>query len=73
MVHGVRTGRALGAPRFRCDELRVERIGEPGDNLVLHIEKVSYRLVEPFRPKVIAGFGIDQLNVDAHAIAAALH
>ena len=41
------------------------------DNFVLHIEEIAERLVEPFGPEVIACSGIDQLHVDAHAIAGA--
>ena len=53
--------------------MRVERIGEAGDDLVLHVEKVGDGLVESLGPKMIARFGVDQLNVDPHPLAAALH
>ncbi len=42
------------------------------DDFVLHVEEIRERLVEPLRPEMIAAFGVDELNVDAHAIPAAL-
>src|SRR5690348_10622654 len=34
-------------------------IGEPRDDFVLHVEEIGYRLVEPFRPQVVAGLSVD--------------
>ncbi len=71
-VHRVRPWRALGTAGLRRNELGIERIGEPSDDLILHIEKVVHRLVESLGPKMIAGFGVDQLNIDPHTVAPAL-
>ena len=46
---------------------------EAPDDLVLHVEEISKRLVEPLRPKMAAGFGVNELHVDAHAVPAALN
>ena len=35
--------------------------------------KVGHRLVEPVRPQVVAGDGVDELDIDAHPAAAALN
>ena len=50
----------------------VERARQPRDDLVLHVEEVGQRLIETFCPEMIAGFGVDELDIDARAIAAAL-
>ena len=63
----------LRAPGFRREELRAERIGEPRDDLVLHVEEVGNGLVEPFRPEMGAARGVDELDVDAHSAACALN
>ena len=49
-VHGIRIRHILGALCFGGEQLRAQLIGEVGDNLVLHVEQVSHRLVEPVRP-----------------------
>ena len=49
-----------------------ERVRQARDDLVLHVEEIGQRLVEPLGPEMIAGLGVDELHVDAHAIAAAL-
>ena len=43
------------------------------DDFVLHVEEIGERLVEPLGPEMIAGFGVDELHVDAHAVSAALN
>jgi hypothetical protein len=53
--------------------LRIECIGDAGDDLVLHVEKIGHRFFEPLGPKVIAALGINELHVDAHPHAAALN
>src|SRR5260370_717048 len=55
------------------DELCIQRVSEPRYDFVLHVEQVGDRLVEAFGPKVIAGFGINQLHVYPKPVAAALH
>ncbi len=53
--------------------MRIQRIGEPRYDFVLHIEEVGDGLVEALGPQVIAGFGVDQLHVHPKPVAAALH
>ena len=48
-------------------------VGEPRYDFVLHIEEIGDRFVETLGPKMIAGFGIDQLHVHPKPIAIALH
>src|SRR5580704_3120853 len=72
-VHGIQVRHILGALCFRGDELRAQLIGELGDNFVLHVEKVGHRLVEPVCPQVVAGDGVDELDIDAHPVGAALN
>ena len=48
-------------------------MGAPRDDFVLYVEEIGQGLVEPLGPEMIAGFGVDQLHVDAHAVAAALN
>ena len=43
------------------------------DDLVLHVEEVGYGLVEALGPEMIASLGVDELDIDPHAVAAALH
>ena len=60
------------APRFGGDQFCAQFIGEPRDDLVLHVEEIGDGLVEALGPKMIAGLGIDELDIDPQAIAAAL-
>src|ERR1700722_8364085 len=71
-VHRVGVRRVFRAPRLGAYEPRVERIGEPRHGLVLHIEQVGERLVEPLCPEMVARFGVDELDIDPHAISAPL-
>ena len=50
----------------------VERARQTRDDFVLHVEEIGERLVEPLGPEMIAGLGVDELHVDAHAVPAAL-
>ena len=72
-VHRVGVRRLFRASRLGGDELRVQRVRQPRDDFVLHVEEIGQRLVEPLGPEMIAGFGVDELDVDAHAVAAALN
>ena len=72
-VHRVRGRRLFRASRLGGDELRVERACQSRDDFVLHVEEIGERLVEPLGPEMIAGFGVDELHIDAHAVAAALN
>ena len=51
----------------------IQRVGEPRYDFVLHIEQIGDRLVEALGPKVVAGFGVDQLHIDPKPVAATLH
>ena len=62
----------MPAPRFGGNQLRPQLVGEAGDDLVLHFEEISQRLVEAVGPKVIAGLRVDKLDVDPHAARVAL-
>src|SRR5215472_3002589 len=63
----------LGAPCLGFDQLCTQLPGEPGDDVVLHLEQIGRLFVEPLGPKVSAGIAIDQLHVEAQPVAAALH
>ena len=67
------SGDPLGAPRLRLDQLRAQLAGEPSNNVVLHLEQIGQFLVETLGPEMRAGVAIDQLYVNAHAVAPALH
>ena len=49
-----------------------EPVGETRDDLVLHLEEVGDRLLEPLGPQVRACRILDQLHFDAHAVSAPL-
>ena len=51
--------RFLRPPGLGGDKLRIERVGEPGDNLVLHVEQIGDGLLETIRPEVSPAFRID--------------
>ena len=72
-VHRIGIGRLFGAARLDGGDLIAQRIRETPDDFVLHIEEIGKRLVETLRPKMAAGFGVNELHIDAHAIAAALN
>ena len=71
-VHRVGRRRLFGAARLGRHKLGVQRVRQAHNDFVLHVEKIGERLVEPFGPKMTAGYGVDELHVDAHAAAAAL-
>ena len=72
-VHRIGIRLSLRAPGLRGKELCAERVGEPRDDFVLHVEEVGDGLVEPFRPEMIAALGVDELDIDAHPAAGALN
>ena len=74
-VHGIHVVRplALRPAAFCGNELDAHGPGEARGDLVLHVEDVGARLVETLGPEVRAGFRVDELRVDADAVAAALH
>src|ERR1700748_1023890 len=71
-VHRIDLRCSLRAPGLYGNQLRSERIGEPGHDFVLHVEEIGEGLVEPFGPEVIAGFRVDQLHIDTKPAAATL-
>ena len=73
VIHRIRVRRALGARRLGAGEFLPEPVGEPGNDLVLHVEEIGDWLVEALGPEVAAGVGVDQLHVDPHAVPGALH
>jgi hypothetical protein len=72
-VHRVGGRRLFRASRLGGGELGVQRVCQARDDIILHVEEIGERLVEPLGPQVTAGFGIDELHVDAHAGAGALN
>jgi len=72
-VHRIGIGRKLRSPRLNLDELGIEHVCQPRHDFVLHIEQVGDRFLKAFGPKVVAGFGIDQLGVHTKPVAATLH
>src|SRR6266446_5729140 len=65
--------RTLRPPRLSLNELRLERVGEPRYDFVLHVKEVGNGLVKTLRPEVVAGFGVDQLHVHPKAVSRTLH
>ena len=61
------------ASRLGGDELGVQRVCQARDDFVLHVEEIGQRLVEPLGPEMTAGFSVDELHIDAHAVSAALN
>jgi hypothetical protein len=72
-IHRIGIGRPLGAPRLGLDQLCTQLPGEPGDDVVLHLEEISKFFVESLGPEVSPSIAIDQLHVEAQPVAAALH
>ena len=70
-VRGAGARRSLRLPRLRSDHLRGESVGQPRDNLVLHVEQVGQRLVKPLRTEMMARLGVDQLDVDVQVACVA--
>src|SRR5689334_8270510 len=58
----------LGGDQFRSELARKART-----DFILHVEDISDRLVESFGPEMIAGLGVDKLDVDPHAATTTLH
>src|SRR5208283_4561265 len=72
-VHRVRVRGLFRASRLGGGELGVERARQPRDDFVLHLEEIGERFIEPLGPEMIARFGVDELDIDAHAVSAALN
>jgi hypothetical protein len=72
-VHRIRIRRRRRAPCLHRDQLGSQLIGKTGTDLVLHVEKVGDPFVKTFAPQMVAGRGIDELDVDAHPASSPLH
>ena len=72
-VHRIGMRRTLRSSCLACNEFGVQRVGEPRYDFVLHVEQIGDGFVEPLRPQVSAGFGIDELHVYAKPISATLY
>ena len=72
-VHRVGVRGLFRASRLGGDEFDVQRARKARDDFVLHVEEISQGLVEPLGPEMIARFGIDQLDIDAYSVSAALN
>src|ERR1700722_20756096 len=72
-VYGIHVVRplALRSAAVCGHEFDAHGPGEPRGDLVLHLEDVAARLVKTLGPEVRAGFCVDELRVDADAVAAA--
>jgi hypothetical protein len=71
-VHRVGIRSLFRAARLGGGELGVQRVGQAPHDFVLHVEEIGERLIEPLGPEMIARLGVDELDVDAHAISAVL-
>jgi hypothetical protein len=63
---------ARSARRASARKLGIERVGEPSDDFVLHVEEVGDRFVETVRPQMIAALRVDKLDVDTYPVCRAL-
>ena len=57
--------------RFRADQREIERYGNSAGDVVLKGEQLSGIVVEAIGPDIRICFGVDQLDIDACAIALA--
>ena len=72
-IHRVGGRGLFRASRLGGGELGVQCVRQARDDFVLHVEEICERLVEPLGPEMIARFGVDDLNIDPHAVSTALH
>ena len=71
-VQRIRIGGRLRPSRLDAGDLGAQLVGDPRDDLVLHVEQFGDRLVEPLGPEMGGRLRLDQLHVDPHPVAAAL-
>jgi hypothetical protein len=45
--------------RLNGDQLRLQLVGEPRDDLVLHVEEVGHGLIESFSPEMLASLAVN--------------
>src|SRR5262249_39311591 len=55
----------------RGDHARAHRAGDTAGDLALDTEQIGGAAIDPVGPEMRAGFGIDQLRVDAYLVAGA--
>src|ERR1700733_7741064 len=71
-VHRIGIGRLFGPAGLDSRELIAERICQTPNDLILHVEEIGQRLVEPLRPKMTARLGVDRLRVYVKAVLRAI-
>ena len=71
-VHRVGVRGLFRPSRLGGDELAVQRACQARNDFILHVEEIGQGLIEPLGPEMIAGFGVDELHIDAHTVPAAL-
>src|SRR5215831_15371257 len=64
---------AYRPPALRRDQLHVDATGQPGGDLVLHVEEVVALLVKAFGPQMCVALGVDELCVKSKPFAGVLH
>ena len=75
MARSMASGFLERAPfsRLGIDQPPAEVVGQSRHHLILQLEEIGYVLLEAVGPKMRAGFRVDKLRVDAHAVLIALH
>ena len=63
----------LRPSRLSLNELRLQCVGEPRYDFVLHFKQIGDGLIEAFGPEVSSGFGINKLHVHPEPVVATLH
>ena len=53
--------------------MRIEAVGKPRNDFVLHVEEIDQRLIETLSPEMMIGLRINELDVHANAIGATLN
>src|SRR4029077_11800028 len=61
------------APALCGDEFDVDGTGQSDGDLFLRVEEVGIWFVEAFGPKMRTNPGVDELGIDPHQLARALH
>src|SRR4029077_20217228 len=64
-----RVGMLSGPGGLGSDQLDTESVRDSARDLVLQSEQIAGVVVEPLRPKMRVGCGIDQLGADAKLVA----
>src|SRR5262249_31929943 len=64
---------AYHPPALRRDQLHVDATGQPGSDLVLHVQEVGALLVKAFGPQMCVALGVNELRVKSKPFASVLH